>query len=251
MDRNFLFYENLINGIDFEIDGIKFKKGQKFWDLVVITSISIKQKLCYEKQLDIKLKSNRLPKDINFKVINDPDNCKIGSGGSTLNVIKTLYEVYASELFKMKILLIHAGGYSQRMPSCSVLGKIFSSIPSRSTYINDTFDLKMAIYTPFSVHMKPGIFLTSSDDFETFIFKEQIEASHLFGLNDDEFILLAHKSPLEIAKDHGVYVLNDESPNKNKKNKYSFGYYDCKTVYQKPSIILRKINSLFELAYSF
>lgn len=209
---------------------------KKLWDLIVITAISHDQKRCYEKQLQMKLENKKLPKTFQFKVLNDPDNCKIGSGGSTLNVINQLHKEYKEQLFSMKILLIHAGGYSQRMPNCTVLGKIFGSIASQSEYINDFLDIKLATYTPFSVEMKPGIFLASSDDIITCDLEEQLEASKLFGSNND-FILLAHKSSLIVGKDHGVYAV--DGPSKNGR----FNVFDCKFVLQKPSIDkMRQLN---------
>jgi hypothetical protein len=78
--------------------------------------------------------------------------------------------------------------------------------------------------------MKPGIFLASSDDIITCYLDEQLEASYLFGSNDNEFILLAHKSTLDVGKDHGVYCV--ENPNSN----FKFNVFDCKFVLQKPSI---------------
>ncbi len=104
MNENFEFYKNLIEN--------KFNDGyKKLWDLVIISAISQKQKECYEKQIEIKLKSEKLPSQFKYKVLNDPDNCKIGSGGSTLNIIKNLFNEYNEKLFDMKIMLIHAGGY--------------------------------------------------------------------------------------------------------------------------------------------
>ena len=95
------------------------------------------------------------------------------------------------------------------MPSCSVLGKIFYPIATDNDYINDMLDMKLAIYTPFSIHMSPGIFLTSSDDIESFNFKEQIEISKQFDSKLTDFILVAHKSSIDVAKDHGCYGLGE------------------------------------------
>jgi fucose-1-phosphate guanylyltransferase len=200
------------------------------WDLVVITAISSAQKSCFERQIENKLLNRRLPQLFEFMVINDPDKCKIGSGGSTLNVVKRLSDKYGREkLNQMKILLIHAGGYSQRMPSCTVLGKIFC--PLASKYFDDMLEMKLALYTPFSIRMKPGVFLTSSDDIETFYFDEQVESGIYFGLDDTHFTFLAHKSSLDIGKDHGVYVVGQSIAN-------GFGseIFECKTVLQKPTV---------------
>ena len=48
----------------------------------------------------------------------------LGNGGSTLVVLKALYDRYGDEFANKKTLVIHAGGYSQRLPSASVMGKV-------------------------------------------------------------------------------------------------------------------------------
>lgn len=233
MENNFRFYENIIRNENFNINGNKFFKNQNYWDLIVITSINEKQKNCYEIQIQNKKKEKKFPQNFQYLVISDPEGYKIGTGGSTLNAIKKIFEIYKTNMNKMKILLIHAGGYSQRIPFRSITGKLFGPLPSSLECINDIFDIKMAFYTPFTVEMKPGIFVTSSDDFETFIFEEQIKASQFFNNLDSDFILLAHKSSLNIAKDHGVYKINFENSYSNGND---FGVYSCDCVYQKPSI---------------
>ena len=73
--------------------------------------------------------------------------------------------------------------------------------------------------------------MISSDIFITFKFNEQIESSNMFGLNDNDVILISHKSNLNIAKDHGVYVVDSKRDVQSNINAYN-----CKFVLQKPSI---------------
>lgn len=131
------------------------------------------------------------------------------------------------------------------MPSCTALGKIFQPILSKHEYINDMLDVKLAIYTPFSVHMSPGIFLTSSDDIETFSFKEQMKLSKLFDSCSVDFVLIAHQSSLEIGKDHGCYgvgnkveITTDDESNDDVSSSSKSLVYECELVLQKPSIEL-------------
>ena len=97
MNENFKFYEGLVDGSIV---------GNNLWNLVVITAINEKQRLCYERQIKTKLNKSKLPKQFEYLVTNDPVNCKIGSGGSTLNVIRYLYDLHGDELYNMKILLV-------------------------------------------------------------------------------------------------------------------------------------------------
>ena len=157
MNKQFELYKGLITlDLKSALTNSGIDPTNSLWDLVIITAISQKQKSCYEHQIQRKLANEALPSVFKYLVLCDPDNCKIGSGGSTLNVIRHLYGKHGEGLFSMKILLIHAGGYSQRVPYNTVLGKIFAPVPCESEYINDFMDMKLAIYTPFSIHMQPG-----------------------------------------------------------------------------------------------
>ena len=109
MDKNLEFYSQLLK------EDSPDERFSSLWDLVVITAINERQKRCYECQIARKRACKQLPASFTFLVVADPDNVKIGSGGSTFNVAKRLHQIYGARLFTMKVLLIHAGGYSQRM----------------------------------------------------------------------------------------------------------------------------------------
>ena len=118
MIENFKFYQRLV-------DGLSSDDLPRLWDVVVITAINEKQKLCYEKQIQSKLSKSKLPKQFEYLVINDPANCKIGSGGSTLNVIRYLYDLHGDGLYNLKILLVNKTLYidsSIFSPSCDKQG---------------------------------------------------------------------------------------------------------------------------------
>ena len=132
---------------------------RSLWDLVVITAINPQQKACYQTQIERKLANRQLPRCFKFLVVSDPEEAKIGSGGSTLNVIRLLHEQYGDALFTLKIFLLHCGGYSQRVPFNTVLGKIFAPVPCRSPFVNDVLDIQLAIFTPLSLNMQPGVYL--------------------------------------------------------------------------------------------
>ncbi|XP_077463169.1 fucose-1-phosphate guanylyltransferase [Stigmatopora argus] len=173
-----------------------------FWDVVVVTAADEKQKDAYELQVKEKLGRKELPLGIDYKIFSDPAGCKIGNGGSTLCALQYLSDIYGKNLSKMRVILIHAGGSSQRLPSASALGKIFTAIPLGEP-LYQMLELKLATYVDFPAHMKPGVLVTCADDIE------------LYGTPDDEkvrfdepgFTALAHPSPLSVGATHGVFVL--------------------------------------------
>ena len=67
--------------------------------------------------------------------------------------------------------MIHAGGYSKRLPSHSCSGKIFSPVPVSPTKggCYQMLDLQLAMYLPFLKMMEPGVFIVCADDIEVMV----------------------------------------------------------------------------------
>lgn len=95
------------------------------WDQVVITASGPSQKECFEKQINILCLSGELPASVEFIVVDDPPGPVIGDFGATLNALRRLGHL----AHKRRTLLIHSGGSSKRLPSCSCSGKLFQALP--------------------------------------------------------------------------------------------------------------------------
>ncbi|XP_061680302.1 fucose-1-phosphate guanylyltransferase [Syngnathoides biaculeatus] len=176
--------------------------GGEFWDVVVVTAADDWQKDAYELQIQAKMERKELPLGIPYKVFSDPLGCKIGNGGSTLHALQQLSDIYGTTLAKLRVILIHAGGWSQRLPSASALGKIFAAVPlGRPLY--QMLELKLAIYVDFPAHMKPGVLVTCADDIELY----SVAGDQRVAFDKPGFTALAHPSPLSVGAAHGVFVL--------------------------------------------
>ncbi|XP_010219673.1 PREDICTED: fucose-1-phosphate guanylyltransferase, partial [Tinamus guttatus] len=127
----------------------------------------------------------------------------IGNGGSTLHVLQCLEKLYGDQWTSLLVLLIHSGGYSQRLPSASALGKIFTALPLGDP-VYQMLELKLAMYIDFPGHMKPGILVTCSDDIELY----SIAETETITFDKPGFTALAHPSDLAIGTTHGVFVLD-------------------------------------------
>ena len=104
--------------------------GSTFWDIIVLTALDESQRDAYDIQLQFKLARGELPLGVKYHVFYDPPGPKIGNGGSVLVTIGDLLKIYdVEELMKAKIIMLPAGGYSQRLPNASVLGKAFTALP--------------------------------------------------------------------------------------------------------------------------
>lgn len=209
---------------------IKVKRKQSdypFWDAVAFTTTNEEQKFSVERQIDEQLANKDLPVSLPYIVVCDPPGTKIGSGGANFLALQELYHLLGDRLYTMKVLLIHTGGQSRRLPSHSVLGKLFAIAPMGET-VKRLLDLKMAMYQPFISRMKPGVFVTASDDIETY----QLDiSSENWSFSNDGFTALAHPSSIDVGMTHGVYVL----PNDSKKSGKTTWCSPCLRVLQKPS----------------
>lgn len=170
------------------------------WDYVILTASNEAQALSYEVQIKHRQEKNQLPKNTKFAVIPDLGGKRIGSGGATLSVIRYIRE--HEESFKGKrILCIHSGGDSKRVPQYSACGKLFSPVPrilpngSRSTLF-DEFMIGMSTVAP---RISEGMLVCSGD------------VLLLFNALQIDFYgtgaaALSIKEDVETGKNHGVYL---------------------------------------------
>ncbi|XP_048353282.1 fucose-1-phosphate guanylyltransferase [Sphaerodactylus townsendi] len=200
----------------------------EFWDVVVITAVDKKQEVAYQQQLSEKLKRKELPLGVHYCVLVDPPGQKIGNGGSTLHVLQCLEEHYGDKWDSLTVILIHSGGYSQRLPNASVLGKIFTSLPFGDP-VYQMLDLKLAMYIDFPIQMNPGVLITCADDIELYYTGE----TNFIRFDQPGFTALAHPSSLTIGMTHGVFVLE---PSSHLTEKGDLEYRSCKRFLHKPSI---------------
>lgn len=124
-----------------QFDAIRGKEVNfPFWDVVVLSALDHTQQKLYEIQLKEKLERGELPKTPTYHVFHDPVGVKVGNGGGVISVMNDLKEIYDEKIKTLKVLILLSGGYSQRLPSASLLGKIFTAVPLGNCiylYINE------------------------------------------------------------------------------------------------------------------
>ena len=96
------------------------------WDYIILTASNEQQAEGFRKQIEER--GDFLPSQTRFAVIPDRDGKRVGSGGATLSVIRYLHEQERS-FQNLRVLVIHSGGDSKRVPQYSALGKLFSPVP--------------------------------------------------------------------------------------------------------------------------
>lgn len=97
---------------------------------------------------------------------------------------------------------LHPGGFSQRLPIASALGKIFAAIPLGDP-LYQMLEIKLALYVDFPSRMKPGILVSAADCLELYCVTDD---GPLF--DKPGFTALAHPSSLITGTTHGVFVLD-------------------------------------------
>lgn len=98
------------------------------WDYIILTASNEMQACAFRVQIQKRLQRRQLPVSTHYAVLFDPDGKRVGSGGATFNVLRYIAEQegMTDTAFKNKrILVIHSGGDSKRVPSIRQLGSYF------------------------------------------------------------------------------------------------------------------------------
>lgn len=115
------------------------------WDYLVLTASNALQARAYEEQLCARRELGLLPAVRETMVIADLEGKRIGSGGSTLLCLMEILrrerarrgieltpDSIRTVLSESRILIVHAGGDSRRLPAYAPCGKIFVPLPGAS-----------------------------------------------------------------------------------------------------------------------
>jgi hypothetical protein len=186
------------------------------WDYLIITASNEKQASAYESQLYLRRKLGFIPGVKKLLVLSDPGGKRIGSGGSTiyslLNIINRelrkkpddtkQLDTWEKILQKLRILIIHAGGDSRRLPAYGPCGKVFIPVPGESGSIlgQTLFDRQLPILLrlPATLYGQGQVVVTTGDVFLDFNPEDiQFFEEGITGLG-------CQASP-ELAREHGVY----------------------------------------------
>ena len=172
------------------------------WDLCVLTASDERQAAMYRRQLALRKEAGLLPPRTRFLALADPAGQRLGSGGATLRVLTTLAQAKTDVLAGGRVLIIHSGGDSRRLPHCSAIGKLFARIPrtlpdGRASTLFDEFLISLS---GLAFELPAGVLLASGDVLLVF--------DHLqLHFQRTGVIGVAAAAPAEMGTRHGVYVV--------------------------------------------
>jgi galactokinase/mevalonate kinase-like predicted kinase len=126
----------------------------QLFDTVLITAASEPQAEAFRRLIHRRREHGLYPRELAFEVVADPPGGRVGTGGGTLWALFRLLEQRAPDdtdafLESQRILLVHAGGESRRLPTYAPEGKLFAPLPLPSS----------ALLPPVVLDAQLGLFL--------------------------------------------------------------------------------------------
>ena len=193
------------------------------WDYLIITASNEKQAGAYRGMIEIRKSLGLISGAKSILVIADPGGRRVSSGGSTIYCLLRILDLelgtrrasgaridpntWAETLGRLRVLIVHAGGDSRRLPPYGPCGKIFVPVPGESGGALGTtlFDRLIPTYFRLPGPASGGgqVIVASGDvlldfDAENVMFKEH----GITGVG-------ALVSP-DVAKNHGVYCRRED-----------------------------------------
>ncbi len=161
---------------------LSLKNLSEPYDICIVTAANEHQARGYRRQLLWRADKGLLPAETEFLVFADPMGKRIGSGGSTIHVLYKLLDHFSEQAGSMfyseragstfycqannaerkastsqsslrsllngkRILILHSGGDSKRLPSYSAVGKVFFPLPT--SFSPAKADAEASFRTPY------------------------------------------------------------------------------------------------------
>jgi fucokinase len=177
------------------------KSNFPFTDVVITASHSI-QASAYRAQIRSRVKKGSLP-IARFHVIADPGGVRVGSGLATIHALTILAKkakVTTTNLLQSRrILILHSGGDSRRLPAYAAQGKLFLPLPridDRGDRVS-LFDLIINDFTKIQLGHR-GRVVVAAGDLYLNLGDVRLEGSDIIGVTC--------RASVEVGSRHGVYV---------------------------------------------
>ena len=181
------------------------------WDFVILTAANEKQAQGYRQELALAERAVGptgafFPAIQRTLVVADPPGRRAGSGGATLAALRALtsnFSLTSDDLRRMRILLIHSGGASQRLPAYSSLGKIFAPLPllRPDGQIATLFDHLYVTLAGLPERLGPGMLVLAGDVF--LLFDHRHVSPPPTGIT-----AISMRVDAEMGREHGVFVID-------------------------------------------
>lgn len=183
-------------------------KKETGWDYVILTASNEAQAKAYRLEIAYRLQKHMLPNGCKYEVLPDPEGKRVGSGGATFHVLRHIAELSGKNTENCfqgkKVLVIHSGGDSKRVPQYSVCGKLFSPVPRKlpNGEASSLFDEFMIVMSAVADRIKEGMLVLSGDVLLLF---NSLQLDFQFK----GAAAISIKEHISTGKDHGVFLRNE------------------------------------------
>ncbi len=176
------------------------------WDYLILTASNEEQAATYREQIAYRLDNGLLPKATHYAVLPDPEGKRVGSGGATFHVLKYIAQCVGETKDPFggkRILVIHSGGDSKRVPQYSAVGKLFSPVPRElpNGFASTLFDEFVIAMSGVPSRIREGMLVLSGDVLLLF---NPLQLDLQFR----GAAAISIKENVKTGKEHGVF-LND------------------------------------------
>ena len=192
------------------------------WDYLIVTASNDAQASAYKSQLALRRGQDLLASVRHLLVVADPGGRRVGSGGSTIFCLmrvvnrelaaarktKLDFDGVGTILRRQRILIVHAGGDSRRLPAYGPCGKIFIPVPGESRTAPGTtlFDRLMPAFLNLPLGREgAGQVIMAAGDALTLFDPSNVSFAHP-GLT-----AVACPATPEAASKHGVFCAGNNT----------------------------------------
>lgn len=173
------------------------------WTTIILTASSARQAEVYRQEIERRRKSGSLADGVQSLVVPDLEGRRMGSGGATIHALGVLAATVtrpASEWWSAnRVLMIHSGGDSRRLPQYSPSGKLFGALPAADGTASTVFDEMLRRASEWVQRIPCGLLVASGDVVLSFD-AEAVDWSRP-GVTG-----VGMRESLDTGAHHGVYV---------------------------------------------
>jgi len=176
------------------------------WDYVILTASNEHQAASFRAQLAERAAAGCLPGRTHFAVVPDEGGKRVGSGGATLSVLRYIAQHTGKPDFAgLRILTIHSGGDSKRVPQYSALGKLFSPVPRElpDGRISTLFDELLISMASVPSRIREGMLLLAGDVLLLF---NPLQINY----SGSGAAAISFKEDAATGKNHGVFLRGED-----------------------------------------
>lgn len=195
------------------LSALRGQSREGTWDFLILTAANEPQSAGYQAELDARARTVGsggafFPARQRHLVVPDPPGRRAGSGGATFGAIRSLvrqFDLAPESLARSRILLIHSGGASQRLPMYSPVGKLFAPLAMLrpDSQVSTLFDHLYITLAGLASRLGPGLLVVSGDVLMVFDHRRIAHPKH-------RVTALSMPVDPELGTAHGVFVADTD-----------------------------------------